>query len=200
MPASASAQAGTSEIGLRFNIVGATGKPTNDILGTGIYYRRGLNDRWILGFALDHSPEFDVERPYEFLGLVGDPAAGEVDAVGVSTAIKIFIERSYEEPGRKTEWFWSVGAGINFVDIDPLVGPLADGTQYDLTFDVSNETLLSATLGGRYRLNSGWAFEAALRFDQHMADWTVTDQNTGLRTTIDDYLVKGVHLGFGYRF
>ena len=43
-------------------------------------------------------------------------------------------------------------------------------------------------------------FEPALRLDQHFADWDVTDRVSGATASIDDYLLKGVHLAFAYRF
>src|SRR5688572_12008708 len=99
----AAAEEDRCELGLRLGAVAADGEPTNDIMGGGVYGRYRLNDRWRLGVAVDHSPDFDVERPYEFLGLVGDPAAGEVDAAGTSTNVLAWIERSSARPGARLE-------------------------------------------------------------------------------------------------
>ena len=38
------------------------------------------------------------------------------------------------------------------------------------------------------------------RLDQHFADWDITDRVSGATASIDDYLLKGVHLAFAYRF
>ncbi len=186
-------------LGLRLDIVGGSGKPANDILGAGLFGHYRLNDRWWLGLAVDHSPGFDVERPYEFLGLRGAGDAEEVDAEGTMTSLVAWIERVYERPGR-TEWFWGVGAGAATVDVDDVAGPLEGGGTYAITNDVGTELIATASGGLRWKLGGRWAFEIGLRLDQHFTDWTVTDRISGRSAQIDDYLVKGGHLGLLYRF
>lgn len=195
----AQAQDAGFEVGFRLNAVGSDGEPTNDMLGAGVFGRFRLNDRWRLGLALDHSPEFDVERPYEFIGLVGAASAGEVDASGTSTAFLAWIERVYERPGR-LEWFWGLGGGVATVDVDDVAGPLAGGGTYDITEEVGTEILATASAGLRFRLGARWALETALRLDQHFTDWTVTDRVSGRTGELDDYLIKGAHIGLAYRF
>ena len=188
------------EVGLRLDALVADGEPANDILGAGVFGRYRLNDRWRLGLAVDHSPEFDVERPYEFLGLAGDRSAGEVDAKGTSTALLAWIERVYERPGGRLEWLWGVGGGFATVDVEDVAGPRADGGSYSITQEVGTEILASVSGGLRFRLSERWALEAALRLDQHFTDWTVMDRVSGRTTTLDDYLVQGAHFGVSYRF
>ena len=53
------------EISTRVNIVGSSGKPTNDVLGVGISLHQRLDDDWYIGYNLDHSAKFDFERPYD---------------------------------------------------------------------------------------------------------------------------------------
>ena len=197
----AQAQEGSRfEGGLRLDVLVADGEPANDIPTAGVFGRYRLNDRWRLGLAVDHSPKFDVERPYEFLGLAGDPSAGEIDANGTSTSLLAWIERVYERPGRRLEWLWGVGGGLANVDVEDVSGPRAGGGLYDITQEVGTEILASLSGGLRLRLAERWVFEAALRLDQHFTDWTVTDRVTGRTTTLDDYLVKGAHFGIVYRF
>lgn len=196
-PISATAQEGRFDIGLRFNAMGASGKPTNDILGTGVFGRYRLNEKWFIGVGFDQADEFDVERPYEFLGLVGEPAA-ETDTLATSTTVSSWIERVYEKPGRHLEWFWTLGLGVVTLDVDPVSGLLADGGVYDIRTDAGSEFVALGSAGLRIRFGQ-WAFESALRFDQHFADWAMVDNVSGATTTIDDYLVKGVHLGLSYR-
>lgn len=188
------------EAGLRLDVLVADGEPANDMPSAGVFGRYRLSDRWRLGFALDHSPEFDVERPYEFIGLVGAASAGEVDAKGTSTSFLAWIERVYERPGRRLEWFWGVGAGISTVDVEDVAGPLEGGGTYDITQEVGTELLASASGGLRWRFAQRWAFEAALRLDQHFTDWTVTDRVSGRTAALDDYLVQGAHFGLAHRF
>lgn len=185
--------------GLRLDIVGGSGKPANDILGAGLFGHYRLNDRWWLGLALDHSPGFDVERPYEFLGLRGAGDEEEVDADGTMTSLLAWIERVYERPGRM-EWFWGVGGGAATVDVDDITGPLAGGGSYAIANDVGTELIATASGGLRLKFGARWAFELALRLDQHFTDWTVTDRVSGRSAQLDDYLVKGGHLGLLYRF
>jgi hypothetical protein len=188
------------DVGLRFDALVADGEPANDMLGAGVFGRYRLNDRWRLGLAVDQSPEFDVERPHEFLGLASDPAAGEVDAKSTSTALTAWIERVYERPGRRLEWFWGAGGGFAAVDVEDVAGPLAGGGTYDITQEVGTEILASASAGLRFRFAERWALEAALRLDQHFTDWTVTDRVSGRTAALDDYLVQGAHFGLSYSF
>src|SRR5215213_8699306 len=134
----AQAQDPRFELGARFNALVADGEPANDMLGGGVFGRYRINDRWRLGLAIDHSPEFDVERPSEFVGLPGDEAFGDVDAKSTSTALLAWIERVYERPGR-LEWFWTAGGGLASVDVDDASGPLAGVGTYDITQDVGTE-------------------------------------------------------------
>lgn len=188
------------ELGARANIVGGDGEPANDILGGGVYGRFRLGGAWLLGVAVDHSPGFDVERPYEFLGLVGEPAAGEIDADGTMTSLVAWIERDHGRPGGRLEWFWGLGGGGAEVDVDPITGPLAGGGAYDITQEVGTEWIAAGLAGLRVRFGGAWAFETGLRLEQHFTDWTVTDRVSGRTVSLDDYQVRGVHLGLGYRF
>lgn len=190
------------DLGFRANVIGADGEPTNDIPSVGLYGRYRLDDHWRLGVGVDYSSKFDVERPHEFLGLVGDPESGEseIDAHATSTNLLAWIERAYGAPETRLEWFWSLGGGVGVVDVDALSGPLAGGGSYEIVEDVGTELLAMGMGGLRVRLAKAWTFEAALRLEQHFTDWVVTDLQSGASISLDDYLVRGVHLGIGYRF
>ncbi len=193
------AQEGRFDIGFRLNGLGGSGKPTNDILGFGIQGRYRLNGRWWVGFGVDQSDEFDVERPAEFLGLPVDFSDDEIDAKGTSTVLMGWIERVYERGGR-LEWFWTAGAGLNSVDIDPVEGPRTDGGIYRIVTDTGDEVILSLSAGLRWRFGQRWTIEVAARGDQHFADWDLVDEVSRASTTIDDYFIRGVTLGLRYRF
>ncbi len=157
--ASAGAQSRKLHLGLRGNVVVVGGKPTNDILGLGIYGHYRLRERWSLGFAVDHSPEFDVERIAALVGLEQDPAVSDLDAAATSIEIKAWIERVYARPGGRWEGFWAAGAGIGSVDVDDMTGPLAGGGIFDVATDVSTEAIVAASFGvrrsARRRLGAG---------------------------------------------
>ena len=188
---------GKFDLGLRGNIVGGSGKPTNDILGVGLFGHYRLNGRWRVGFSLDHSPEFDVERAPDLVGLRSPDV---IDAIGTSTAFSGWIERVHPRAGGKWEFFWGAGLGINTVDVDPLAGPLAGGGIFDITTDAGTEFLAKLTAGARRWFAGSWGLEAALRGDQHFADWTMIDRVSGATGTISDYFVKGIGLGFLKKF
>ncbi len=57
----------------------------------------------------------------------------------------------------------------------------------------------AAKESARVRLGGRWALAAALRLDHHFTDGTVTDRRSGRTATLDDYLVRGVHLGLTWR-
>ncbi len=188
------------ELGGRLDVVGADGEPANDVLGGGLFGRWRLGDRWWLGVGVDHSPEFDVERPYELLGLAGDPEAGEIDAAATSTALTAWLEHRFGDPNRRLGWSWSLGGGFADVSVDDVAGPLAGGGTYAITQEVGTELLLGAGIGLRVRLGGSWEFEGTLRADQHFTDWTVVDQVSGRAIDVDDYLVRGVTLGVSVGF
>jgi hypothetical protein len=191
---------GNFDLGLRANIVGGSGEPTNDVLGFGLFGHYRFNDRWRIGFALDHSPEFDVERTGTLVGLVQDPAESEIDSIGTSTEIKGWIERVYTRPGSRWEWFWLAGLGLNDVDVDPLQGSLEGGGQFDIATDASTEAILTLGVGGRRWFRGDWGLEAVLSGDQHFADWKYLDRVSGATGTTDDYFLRGVRIGILKRF
>lgn len=187
------------DLGVRADIVGASGEPSNDILGAGVLARWPRGERWRLGLALDHSPGFDVERPYELVGLRSAESEGEVDADGTMTSLSAWLERVHPA-GRRWELFWGVGAGAARVDVDDLSGRLAGGGRYELEQDVGTELLALALVAARLRLGARWWLEGAARLEQHFTDWEVRDRVSGRRARVDDYLVRGVHLAVGRRF
>jgi hypothetical protein len=188
------------DAGFRLNIIGGTGKPTNDVLGFGVFGRYRLNDRWAVGLGVDVSDEFDIERTPSLVGLERDPDAPVVDSKGSSEGLNAWVERRYGGDDRRLQWFWTVGAGVNSVDVEDQAGPLAGGGTFDVAIDAGTELVASASLGLRVRLGECFLFEPALRLDQHFADWTLTDRVSGATASIDDYLLRGVHLAFAYRF
>ena len=188
------------DAGIRLNVIGGSGKPTNDVLGYGVVGRYRLDDHWTVGFGVDISDEFDIERTPSLVGLVQDPDAPVIDSKGSSEGVNAWVERRYGADDRRLQWFWTAGAGVNSVDVEDQVGPLAGGGSFDIEIDASTEWVASASVGLRVRLGERFLFEPALRFDQHFADWEVTDRVSGATASIDDYLLKGVHLAFAYRF
>ena len=188
------------DAGLRLNIIGGSGEPTNDVLGYGVFGRYRLDDRWTVGLGVDISDEFDIERTPELVGLVQEPDAPVIDSTGSSEGMYAWIERRYGGVDRRLQWFWTAGAGVNSVNVEDQAGPLAGGGSFHIAIDAGTEWVASASVGLRVQLGERFLFEPALRFDQHFADWDVTDRVSGATASIDDYLLKGVHLAFVYRF
>jgi hypothetical protein len=200
LPAAAqpSSAAGGFELGLRANVVGGSGKPANDMLGAGVYARWRLAERWRVGVALDHAPGFDVERPFERVGLESAAGDEEIDADATSTALVGWVERVFPRPGGRLELFWGAGAGVGSVEVDDLVGPRRGGGTYHLVQDVGTELIATASAGLRVRFARRLALEAAARLDQHFTDWQVTDRRSGRTAEYDDYLARSVHLGVAW--
>ena len=106
-----------------------------------------LNERWNLGFAVDHSPEFDFERTPD-LPRFATPEV--VDAKGTSTTPSGWVERVYRRPEGRYEWFWSAGLAFNSVHMKDISGDRRDQRlhgQYHQPGPVE-EVLSSATAGG----------------------------------------------------
>lgn len=195
----ASAQTGF-DLGARGNVMLGSGEPTNDVIGWGVFGHWRFSDRWSVGASVDHSSEFDVERTPELVGIEQDPSLETIDSTATSTGVLVWIERRYARPQGRLEWFWGVGAGINSVDVDEVTGRAADGRTFTLTTDAGTEPMLAALAGGRLRLVSQLFLELSVRAEQHFADWTIEDRDSGARGTIDDYLLTGGSLGLAFRF
>ena len=195
MPMTANAEG--LEISARADIRGSTGHPVNDVLGYGLVLRYPTKRTgWYFGAALDTSPDFDVEFPLTFLSLEGP----DEDSVGTATMLMAFLERRYGEGVKKVQPFWSVGLGINSIDVDPLVGVLDNGNDFDLRTDAGTETVLEGSAGVRFQFGSHWSATTSLMLQHRFADWTLVEQVSGATTTVDDYTMKGVYFGLGYRF
>lgn len=185
------------EISPRADVRLGSGKPVNDVLGYAVVLRYGLNQPgWYVGAAIDSSPEFDVEYPLTFLGLVGP----DDDSVGSSSMVMAFVERRYGVNTRQFQPFWSLGAGINSIDIDPLTGVLNNGTEFDLRIDAGTETVIEGTIGVRYQFNPRWSLMSSLLLQHRFADWTVVEQVSGVSTAVEDYTVSGAYVALAYRF
>ena len=185
------------EIGLRADIRLGSGKPTNDIPGFAVVGRYALPARpgWYVGAALDNSPEFDIEYPLDDLGLDGP----DEDSVGTSTMVMAFAERRYGgEVGLQP--FFTLGLGINSIDVDPFTGTLDDGSAFDVRIDAGTETVIEGTVGARYAFGPSWSVYASALLQHRFADWTIRDLESGRTASVDDYTVHGAYFGVGYRF
>ena len=194
--ARAQAEDSPYEIGLRFVVLNARGEPTNDMLGGGLYGRYRLNDRWLIGAAVD-SVSGDFERPYLLVGLASPM---EIDATDDSLLISVWAEREYGNPARKSRWFWGAGLGFTSPDVNDVTGPVTGGGTFDLTTDAGSETIVMLNGGFRTRIGRRFSFEVSVRADQHFADWKITDRMSGMTGTIDDYTVVGLNVGGAIRF
>jgi len=186
-------------IGVRANLVTAGGEPANDILSYGLQARYRLNERWLIGAALDEA-EYDFELPLVVLGLEQDPGAEPIDATVSSTMISGWVERELGRNGSSTRWFWTAGAGVAEPDVDDLTGPLLGGGVFALTTDAGSEVIVSLSGGVRRNVGSHFSLEFALRADHHISEWDVRDRVSGRTGKTGDYTGLGAHGGFGFRF
>ena len=182
------------ELTPRLNIMGSTGKPTNDILGYGIALHRKLSDQWYLGINLDYSPEFDFEEPSDLVDLRSTEV---VDAVGTMTMITVVAERRYQQDENWT-LFWHVGGGINEIDLDNAEGDVVGGGSYDIATDVDTEIILIAGVGWLQRLNKKWSARYELSAESHNGGWDLEDKTSGNTGKIDEYGVYGLRFGLTY--
>lgn len=185
------------ELSGRLNLVGATGQPSNDILGYGLMLHRQLNDDWYLGISIEHSPEFDVERPNELLDI---GSVSETDAIASMTMLTAVAERRYALDSSNWIGFWNLGLGVADIDIDNGEGDIEGGGRFDIKVDADTETIVLGGIGLMQRLGENWSARYELGVERHLADWKVTDEVSGATGSYDDYTVSGVRLGLNYRF
>lgn len=191
------AQDGKLDLGLRTDLGVGNGEPTNDIIGYGLFGHYRLTERWTLGFAVDHSPEFDFERTPAALGLT----TSEVfDAKGTSTTVAAWAERVHRFGQGRAEGFWNAGLGVNSVSMDDLTRPLANGGTFDIKTDAGTELLAIVGVGDRRWLGRSWGLEAGGTYDRHFADWTLTDRVSGATDKVADYSVSTLNVGLSRRF
>ncbi|HYO12216.1 MAG TPA: hypothetical protein VE685_03360 [Thermoanaerobaculia bacterium] len=184
------------ELGPRFRLLTAGGRPANDMFGPGAYGRYRLNERWLVGFAVD-SITGDYERPYEIAGL---SSPEEIDSTVDALVLSGWVEREYGRTNGKLRWFWSAGFGFSSPDTDDITGPVSGGGTFDITTDAGSEILVSVGGGLRRGLGRRWSFEVGVQVDQHFTEWTVTDRVSGRTGTLDNYTTRGLLGGLTYRF
>jgi len=188
---------GLYELSGRLNIIGGSGKPTNDVLGYGLSLHRRLNQDWYLGINLEHSPEFDFERPSKLVGIRSD---SEIDAVGTMTILTVVAERRYMLESRGWIAFWNLGAGFGEIDLDNAAGDIRGGGSYDIETDVDTEVILTGSAGWMQQLGEHWSARYAFSAEHHSGDWELRDRTSGSTGKIDDYELYGLRLGLNYRF
>jgi hypothetical protein len=187
------------DVGIRAGVSAADGEPANDIPSVGLIAHFALDERWRIGAALDRS-EYDVEEPAKLAGVVQSPTVGPIDALAEATALSVWAERTLTNPTRATTLFAGMGLGAAFIDVPDAAGPRADGGRFDIHTDASTELLVSLLGGVRHRFGERWYGAAALRTEQHFADWTFTDRVSGARGSVDDYLTWGAYIAVGWKW
>ncbi len=187
------------EIGLRANVLLGDGVPANDILGLGVIGRYRLRDGWFIGAGLDLY-DYDFERPWKLVGLQQDPNVDTIDASADNSVLSGSIARLYNETDHGFDWFWTLGVGIAFPNVDNVAGPTDTGGTFDLTFDVGNEIHLMATLGSSYNFSESWSASFAARVEHHFMDVLITDRISGNTAEVDSQSPIGAFLSLNYRF
>lgn len=187
------------DLGIRTGISAADGEPANDIPSAGLIAHFALDERWRLGAALDRS-EYDVEEPAKLAGIVQSPAVEVIDALAEATTLSVWAERTLTDPTRATSLFVGSGLAAAFVDVPDVDGPRADGGRFDVRTDASTEFIVSLLGGVRHEFGERWYGEAAVKVEQHFADWVFVDRVGGARGSVDDYLTWGAYIAVGWRW
>lgn len=194
---SPAASSGEYELSGRLNIVGASGKPSNDIPGFGFILHRKLSDDWYLGFSFENATDFDVERPNEQLDI---DSVSETDNLGTMNMFAVVAERRYALESEGWIGFWNLGAGIADIDIDDADGDVEGGGRFDIEIEADTETVLIGSAGLLQRLGEQWSARYEATLEQHFADWKIKDKVSGRTDSFDDYTVFGLRIGMNYRF
>ncbi len=187
------------DVGLRYVLAAASGKPANDIPGYGLYGHFPWRDRWLVGWAVDRFT-YDFEEPARIAGITQQQNIEPIDVLAESTTVSMWAERILGSTTSRTQWFAGGGLGLSFIDVPDATGPRQGGGTFNIRTDAKEELIVTALAGVRRHLGSNWAVEFALRVDQHFAKWESIDQISGARGSIGDYNAVGVQLGFSRRF
>jgi len=187
------------EIGLRANVLLGDGVPANDILGFGVIGRYNLQNGWFAGAILD-TYDYDFERPSLILGIPQDPTVEDIDAAASNIVLSGFVGRHYGDASHGFDWFWTVGLGAGFPDIDDVAGPTSSGGTFDITFDASTEIHLMGSFGTSYHFTPAWSATFAARLEHHFMDIQVTDRVSGATGKVDSQSPVGAYLSINYSF
>lgn len=198
---SAHSRADTSkyEVGLRANLLLGNGTPANDMIGFGIAGRYYLAEGWFIGAALE-TYDFDFERPIEVVDLEQDRNVDVIDASVSTTVVSAALGKQYGADNAGFDWFWSIGIGAGFPDVDSVSGPLSTGGTFELDTTSSTEFHLMGQLGTSYHFSTHWSVNFTARAEYHFIDYEVTDRETGATGSIDSQTPLGLHFGSSYRF
>lgn len=199
LPFSALAAEGPYEIEVRANVLLGDGVPANDILGFGVAGRYYLKDRWFVSGAIE-AYDYDFEHPVNVVGLLQDPNVKTIDASVSTTVISAGIGRTYDFSLEKFDWFWELGLGAGFPDVDNASGPLSTGGTFTLATDASTEFHLLGKLGASYHFTPNWTASFVARLEHHFMDFKVTEMGTGATGTVDSQTPMGAHLALSYSF
>ncbi len=188
---------GNYEVSGHLNIVGASGKPSNDILGFGVVVHRKLSDDWYLGFSFENATDFDVERPNEEIDI---KSVSETDALATMNMFTLVAERRYALDSQNWTGFWSLGGGIADIDIDNATGDARGGGRFDIEIEADTEYVLLGGVGALQKLGEHWSARYEATLEQHFADWKIKDKVSGKTGSYGDYTVYGLRLGLNYQF
>ena len=92
------------------------------------------------------------------------------------------------------------GLGYTSPEIERVMGPVTGGGMFDITTEADSEAIVMAGIGVRRPFSRHWRWEVVLRFDHHVADWTLTENVSGMTGTIDDYTTRGLQFAVTYGF
>jgi len=187
-----------TELGIRYVAEAANGVPSNDVLGYGIFAKKGIGEGLKLGFAADIS-EYDVEEPAKILGLVTPADAEAVDAVTDGTFLSAWIESSRPVGASKVEFRSLAGLGFALLDQPDVRGETADGRGFDINGDIGADYYPFAGIGfarqlGNYHIGLDYLIS------YHFTDWKMTDRISGETGKVDDYGVQGFRFSLGRQF
>ena len=186
-------------LGLRPVLLLADGDPANDIPGGGVWGRWRVGERWAFSAAVELA-KFDFEEPARLLGLAQSEAEDAIDSKAESVRGSVWAERGFGAPEGRSRWYLGAGLGVASVDVPDAAGPLEGGGSFAIVTEADPEIILGAVAGWERQLGRRWVLDAAIRLEQHFADWQVVDTVSGRTGAVDDYLTWGAHLGIGWRF
>jgi len=185
------------QIGIRGGMSLADGEPANDLITYGIYGRYNLNDSWNIGLSVDNLTG-DFEDPAFFIGV---PTVKEKnDATMSNVVITMWGEREFtfsSETFQRLRPYAALGLGVGIVNVDDVADP---DVPYVIKTDGGTEFVPAFALGLRYLFSKNWETELSAVYSYHVADWQVTDIESGTTGSLGNYSTVGFYLGLGYRF
>ena len=194
----ARADGGMISAGIRRGAAWFVDNPIDDGRVVAFHVRHPVYGLWYAAASLD----FILFETESIPGVAGIDTAGENASSEGPGQMTVLIVSMGRDLRIGPEWFGpyiQIGVGMSIVDARNVQGVSVEGVPFTVVTDADDkpEMIPGVQIGSRIEWGSPWFMEIGLRYDYHIADWSVTDLASGRTGHIDEYTACNMFVGFG---